>query len=149
MSQTDEPAVIQQRQLVETLAQLAATAVSGEWLSFELRIRKLAPWGQFDLVVTRPDGSSEKVMPPRGMGDSIDSLRSAMYRPGAGTWYSATIAVSREGSVTAAFDYDNEPAWSRPAEPIFYAQDLGKYPRDESAIPAWLKAQLELAPSDL
>jgi hypothetical protein len=62
-----------------------------------------------------------------------EDLRRVMYRPGAGTWFGAELTVTRHGSMDADFNYDDEPQWSRPVEPAWYAQDLEKFPRDESA----------------
>lgn len=148
MSEASAPPFIRQQALVESIASTAVSRVDGEWSSVTVELRCLAPWSQYQTLVTRPDGSVQSIS-ARGIGDDAHELRDVMYRDGAGTWFSGTIVIDTAGHVSATFDYDNEPAWSRPAEPIFYAQDLGKYPRDESAIPAWLRAQLELAPSDL
>lgn len=72
-------------------------------------------------------------------------LRSAMYRPGAGTWFSAKVTVTREGSMDADFDYDNEPRWDEGIPDHWFVTDLEKFPRDEANQPDWLTTKLTAA----
>lgn len=48
---------------------------------------------------------------------------------------------------SADFNYDDEPTWETSIDPVLYVQDLDKYPRDESAIPGWLRQRLAEAES--
>ena len=72
-------------------------------------------------------------------------LRAAMYRPGVGTWFSAKVTVTAEGSMDADFNYDDEPVWDEGIPDHWFVTDLERFPRDESAQPAWLKNKLSAA----
>jgi len=69
-------------------------------------------------------------------------LREVMYRPGAGTWFSAVIEVTADGAMTSRFNYDDEPEWTAPVSPIAYVSDQERFPRDEANQPEWLKERL-------
>lgn len=40
---------------------------------------------------------------------------------------------------TNDFNYDDQPPWDTGVAPVFYEQDLEKYPRDAARIPEWLR----------
>jgi hypothetical protein len=138
----EAPAPLRQQQLVEGIARLIADSQTSGWKAFTYQIRALAGYQQDEVLVTRPDGTVEQKFPPDDLIDQTEELRTAMYRAGAGTWFSATLSVDRSGSMSADFNYDQEPDWSRPVEPEWYVKDLEKFPRDESAIPNWLRQRL-------
>ncbi|WP_245548359.1 hypothetical protein [Gordonia araii] len=74
--------------------------------------------------------------------DVISRLREAMYQGGLGTWFSAVLIVDRSGSVDGQFNYDSEPEWDAPVDPVVYVTDQEKLPRDVENQPDWLKAKL-------
>jgi hypothetical protein len=79
----------------------------------------------------RPTGRFDR--DARGL---LAELRTRMYRPGAGTWYTATVVVHATGETTIDFDDENEPE-SRFA-PDSWLVDADRYPRRPEATPAWL-----------
>lgn len=145
MSDPEVPPFIRQQQVIEQIARAVVAASPQPWSKASYRVKSVAPYQQHGIYLTRPDGSEELEFPPDELVDLDDELRAVMYRPGAGTWFSAEIVISAEGAVDANFNYDDEPAWTRPVEAIWYAQDLDKYPRDEPARPAWLRQRLSEA----
>lgn len=145
MSEQSADPLLRQRELIVEIANSVVASVSGPWSSIRYEIRSLAPFQQDLIYVTRPDGSEDRAFANDHVIDLDDELRAVMYRPGAGTWFAATISVSDRGSVNADFNYDDEPAWTAPIEPAWYVQDLEKFPRDDAAIPAWLRAEVSKA----
>ncbi len=105
----------------------------------EYVIRALARMTQATAQVTMEDGSTKWVEPPAGAAELATELRAAMYRPGAGTWFSATFVVHSRGSLDADFNFDRAPQWLRPIPPDLYAVDLERFPRSSDAIPPWLR----------
>jgi hypothetical protein len=95
-------------------------------------------------VEARRNGQHLDWLRPRAVipGESIRRLREAMYRPGAGAWFSARFTVTSEGTATAEFNYDDEPEWDAPVDPIAYLTDQDKFPRNEKNQPEWLKNAL-------
>lgn len=82
---------------------------------------------------------------PDVVSDVARKLRAAMYRPGAGTWFTARFTVTRAGGMDADFNYDDEPAWDSPVDARAYRQDLERFPREDAAIPARLRAEVSKA----
>jgi len=138
------PPFIRQGQRVEEIARAIVAKVQVPWTELRYKISSLAPYSEHLIYITLPSGEEDREFAPRGFTKVTDELRTVMYRPGKGTWFSAAFTISAAGSVDAAFNFDEEPEWSRPTEPVFYVQDLERYPRYESAIPPWLAHQLEL-----
>ncbi|KXP05313.1 hypothetical protein [Tsukamurella tyrosinosolvens] len=102
----------------------------------------LAAVARYQLYLESLDGTRESIM-GRGFNDgAIGDLRAAMYQPGVGTWFSGEIRIDRSGAVDARFDYDSEPAWDAPVDPIAYAYDADQFPRALEHQPVWLREQI-------
>lgn len=143
-SETGTPAMIRQGELISEIAALAAEAVPGEWTSLVYAPRVLTMYAEIELLASRPDGTVERVPGPDAL-DAIEELREVMYRPGAGTWFSSRWTVANDNgqwSTEVEFNYDEEPAWSRPVDPGLYGLDLEDFPRRDDLIPGWLAARL-------
>ena len=118
------------------LAQLPQDAVrivfSGNYLAGYSKYRMQA----FDAA-----GTPQFLEPDETVSRGVKQLREVMYRDGQGTWFSTQISVDRAGRVETSFNYDDEPEWSfnlvPPAGEFQY--DLKIYPRNEDAIPDWLR----------
>lgn len=102
------------------------------------RIRAYNPNGKFET----PAGRFNSVRGSFELSRAMDRLRAASYREGAGTWFSAQIVVTAESSATANYNYDDEPEWDSPLDPVDYVKDQEKFPRDEDNQPDWLKQKL-------
>ena len=73
--------------------------------------------------------------------DLSAELRSLMYQPGVGTWFTFTVDITPDGQATSSFDYDNEPDIPI-ADPAVYITDQEKFPRDREHQPAWYRERL-------
>lgn len=105
--------------------------------------RNLRAVAEGDGWVTR-GGVEEKIFPSDAAMDILEQHRADAYRPGVGTWFTATVTIHARGSVDADFDYDNEPQWLFDAPPpVAFVKDFGKFPRDEEHTPAWLAEKLK------
>jgi hypothetical protein len=117
------------------------------WETIEYRTRALAGYMEHGTYMQDDAGQVTRKFPPDEVIDLTNELRAVMYRPGAGTWFSTTITVTRSGQLSADFNYDSEPEWGTEPVPEAYAQDIEKFPRDESAVPDWLQQRLAEARS--
>lgn len=117
----------------------ALTVVTGS-----IQVLVFNPEGRY----ATPDGKVNSPTLPFAVYGALDALRAAMYREGAGTWFSATFRVTAAGSATAEFDYEGEPRWDVPPAPGVYVADLESYPRDAEHIPEWLSARLAEAAAE-
>jgi len=104
----------------------------------EQHLRAYNPEGRFE----SPEGRFNDARGSFELSKAMKALRSAQYRPGAGTWFSARITVNADGSATAEYNYDEEPKWDVPVDPIAYVTDQDVFPRDEAHQPEWLKQKL-------
>jgi len=102
------------------------------------RVRAYNPDGKFD----SPNGRFNSIRLPYKVSKLSRALRSANYRAGAGTWFSIRLTVTAAGAATAGYNYDSEPEWDVPVDPIAYVTDQEKFPRDEDKQPDWLKQKL-------
>ncbi|GAA1863355.1 hypothetical protein [Myceligenerans crystallogenes] len=148
---TEVPPMIRQGELVDEIGRMVARSASlgGDWESATLHVRRLAPYGETQMVVLRPSGrgttEDRSALPNRSVGRLVKELRDVMYWPGAGTWLSMELTVSRtsgKDQADARFNYDDRPAWTDAPAPALYSKELHRYPRDPDHIPAWLRDQL-------
>lgn len=89
-----------------------------------------------------PDGRGESERTPVAVIVALKALRRACYVPENGTWFGVRITVTPDGRATAEYNYDLEPEWDVPIDPIAYVTDQEKFPRDEDCQPEWLKQKL-------
>ena len=104
----------------------------------EQHIRAYHPEGRF----SSPDGPFNDASGSYELSKAMKRLREASYREGSGTWFGVRVTVTASGSVTAACNYDDEPPWFAPVDPVVYVRDQEKFPRDEDKQPEWLKQRL-------
>ena len=114
-----------------------------------LEINALAKVSALVALAINPDGrhiTSEGRANDADVSDDIfglvADLRKACYRENSGTWFSARIDVADSGEVSASYNYNDEPKWDAPPDPVAYVNDIEVFPRDEAHQPEWLKKQL-------
>lgn len=105
-------------------------------IAIRLEVNALAALLRLRASTESSDGSRQSLE----IDDELDTglirrLRRSMYQEEAGTWFRASLAVSRAGEVAAADNYDEEPIWAFPVDPIAYVTDQEKFPRDEANQP--------------
>ena len=93
--------MIRQGELVTQIAREVAADIHGPWVQVVYRVKSLAPYGQEGTYVTRVTGEEQLEYPPLSVSALADELRETMYRPGSGTWFTATITIAESGSVDA------------------------------------------------
>ncbi|MFC5745157.1 hypothetical protein [Actinomadura rugatobispora] len=89
------------------------------------------------------------VEPHPELAGLFQELRSAMYRPGVGTWFSAIFRLTFPFSFDANYDNREEPDW-RDARPpaAAYEEELRLFPREPGNVPGWLAAATGAAEAD-
>jgi hypothetical protein len=118
-------------------------------------LREVAPkgWARISITVSAtvlaydyavrvgmPDGTDggDVRLPPEILAE-FDEMRSAMYEPGRGTWFSARLVLERGVAPEVTFDFDGDPQWWPPLHPAAFLRDLQAFPRDEEHVPEWLR----------
>lgn len=128
---------------LDGLAKELSSFLSPEFSRVELEYTAAGPVGQAKVRAVRFDETSTTFPRFPQIHTAVKALRSAMYRPDSGTWFSMRMSVSAAGSVDVSFNYDEQPPTSFDFAPDAFAADLVKFPRDEAHIPKWLREQLE------
>lgn len=140
-----------QGELMSEIGPMIPERVTGDWTSVVLRRRAVSMYAEQEVIVHRPDGTTEKELAPRPVSKLLKELRKAMYRPGSGTWLSLEWTIENndgDWSGRTIFNYDEEPAWKDPINPGLYGLDLEDFPRDPGAIPSWMQQRLRQASPD-
>jgi hypothetical protein len=104
----------------------------------EQHIRAYNPGGKF----LSPNGPFNDARGSYELSKAMKRLREASYREGSGTWFGVHVTVTASGSATVEYNYDDEPQWDAPVDPVVYVRDQEKFPRDEDRQPEWLKQRL-------
>ncbi|MBN6035676.1 hypothetical protein [Amycolatopsis sp. 195334CR] len=112
------------------------------WRRIDLVSSMTAAARHLVLTVINADGSRPSIAPPEELNTILAKLRTLLYQPGRGTWFSARISMNPPGQIFFNYNNDHEPVRTPPMEPAHYAEDLRVFPRDPEHIPAWLRAKL-------
>jgi len=136
----------QQRAIVERIGRGLAGLVPPGWRQVRVDYRAAGRHVECDVCVTTPDGVVHPVPAPPELLTDLAELRAGMYRPGTGTWLSATLAFDPAGGVHTGYADDPEPAWRRFPPPIGFQDELRLFPRADRHVPAWLRTRAGLPP---
>lgn len=126
----------------QVLGSVLASLAPPGWTEITLEYQRVATTATYRIAAVLAAGSTVVVDAkiPRELRTLLIDLRDRMYRPGHGTWYTATVTVSAAGGLRADFDYDNEPAFDFGFSA--WAADAEQFPREPDATPSWLAAKL-------
>ncbi|SMG32071.1 hypothetical protein [Agreia pratensis] len=134
--------ILGERVYFEETAKALFSLIPPGFERIELRMRSLVGYNSASARTVRADGTRDSVKNIKIATDAAKRLREAMYREGAGTWFSVLFVVTVEGKVDVAYNYDEEPEWKYPIDPVLYVQDLEKFPRDPENVPEWLQKRV-------
>ncbi len=77
---------------------------------------------------------------PREVVEPAVRVRTAMARPGGGTWTRGVFTMNKQDyQLVSDFDYDHEPVLNPPYSPEDVADELRLFPRDPGATPDWMR----------
>jgi hypothetical protein len=147
---SEMPSIIAQQEYVGEMAESLRALLTQRDSCILYVANWMWPYSQSKCWAVRPDGqfncaegSANSISSPRGNFNLVEArLRKACYQDGKGTWFGLKLSVAADGEVTARYNYDSEPAWTRPIEPTLYVQEQEKYPRDLEHQPEWFKRRL-------
>ncbi|MET9492380.1 hypothetical protein [Nocardia sp. NPDC006630] len=133
---------IDQSSVLQTVGQALVDAVPFGWKQIRFEFLGTVQIDAARLDVVGDDGAAERYSTPRVAWRQFDQLRSAMYQPEVGTWYTARYVIDRSGEFTIEFDYEHEPDFVPPLTAGAYALDFEHFPRDDAHTPDWLRDKL-------
>lgn len=144
-AQSADRAVDGSAELISQIGTMVVDSVDGPWIALTYSASMLSMYAEDGVQVQRPDGTSESAFGPPRVIKLLKELRKVMYQPGGGTWLSAEWSITDDGesrSAKAKFNYDAEPHWDSDIDPGLYGLDLERFPRDEGAVPGWLRTKI-------
>ncbi len=112
------------------------------WRKIELFVSGLGSGTDFRIESFAQDGSRTSFRPDDEGVDAGVKLREDMFRPGTGTWYTATFTVESTGKCDAHYNYDSAPLdldFDETLEDIRdeALEDQLLFPRDQEHLPEW------------
>lgn len=66
-------------------------------------------------------------------------LRAGMYQQGVGTWFTATVKLTRPNRYEVQFDNEGELAWGQRPPVAALDEERRMFPRDPQHTPGWLR----------
>ncbi len=119
------------------------------WSEIRYTIGATAELTSTQLEALLDDGSVLDLDPPGPVRRKLRELRTGMYQPGKGTWFTARYVIRRPTRYSVDFDYDNEPDFGSEIGfdpvPLTYVNDLKIFPRDDEHVPGWLRQKIDEA----
>lgn len=126
------------QELQDEIVSATLDAVSGaDWTTATILYRKVAKYGEAEMIVTAADGSTSQPKLPSDVVFAFSDLRKAMATPNHGTWLSAIVTVRKDDVADFEFNYDQQPNWNVEVAPEIYLEDLDLYPRPADEVPSW------------
>ena len=135
------PPMIAQAQGIQTIAEALVAGTEPGWSEVRYHMQATAAVTAAQKTVVR-DGVETPVRTPREAGRAAEAMRAVMYQPGRGTWFSMQLTVTDTGKVSTDFNYEVDPGFDPPLNPIAFALDQEKYPRDPEHQPEWLREKI-------
>ncbi|MFD0199447.1 MULTISPECIES: TNT domain-containing protein [Saccharothrix] len=136
-----------QNAILGSVTTLLVQRLPGDWEQLFVDFRMVGRHLEAQVSGLTMYGSSfDWELPPEALPFFVQ-LRDGMARPGHGTWFTLKFHLVHPDTYSAEFDRDGEPDWAQPPGAEHYAEELELYPRDDDAIPAWLRERAGLGPA--
>ncbi|MEV8437076.1 TNT domain-containing protein [Actinosynnema sp. NPDC051121] len=133
-----------QNAILGSVTTLLVQRLPGDWEQLFVDFRMVGRYLETQVSGLTMYGSSfDWELPPEALPFFVQ-LRDGMARPGRGTWFTLKFHLVHPDTYSAEFDRDGEPDWTQPPAPEHHAEELEIYPRDDDAIPAWLRERAGL-----
>ncbi|MGW4111949.1 TNT domain-containing protein [Actinosynnema sp. NPDC004786] len=128
-----------QNAILGSVTTLLVQRLPGDWEQLSVDFRMVGRYLETEVSGLTMWGSSfDWELPPEALPFFV-RLRDGMARPGRGTWFTMKFRLVHPDTYSAEFDRDGEPDWTQPPGPEHLAEDLELYPRDDDAVPDWLR----------
>ncbi|WP_019812509.1 hypothetical protein, partial [Saccharomonospora saliphila] len=115
------------------------------WQRVAAQFRQVGDFSELEIRAVADDVIVSLSAPPH-LGQLFSQLRSAMYEPGAGTWFQGTFTLDADSHFDFDYDTETEPAWRLGPDgrttAASYDAELRYHPRTE--VPGWLATKAGL-----
>jgi hypothetical protein len=132
---------VTQKAVLEDIAMVLIHSLPPGWNKCRLQRRAVGSHRETTLWVERIGGEKVQLTADPALLGLLDRLRTVMYEPGKGTWFTARFEMTFPFEYRAGYVDDDEPAWDiRPLDED-RAEELRLFPRDQ--VPTWLEVPAE------
>ncbi|XVQ10060.1 hypothetical protein ACQP1W_47360 [Spirillospora sp. CA-255316] len=131
-----------QQRMLERITLLLAHALPAGWEESTVVHRQVGTHTETLIQVRMVSQRFPSLVEPHPeLAGLFQELRSGMYRPGVGTWFSVVFRLTFPFSFDARYENREEPDWLETRPPAAaYEEELRLFPREPGEVPAWLAA---------
>ncbi|MFL1432017.1 MULTISPECIES: hypothetical protein [unclassified Nocardiopsis] len=126
---------------VQEIADRTIAAVWDPWHEIVIDHKALVGVTSTRVEVARRDGREWDLLPPEATR-LLGRLRTGMYQPGKGTWFTARLTVKESREIGVHFDHGNPPGFDPEPDPRDFYRDAVRFPRTADHMPDWLLERL-------
>ncbi|MFD3686936.1 hypothetical protein ACFWTE_19200 [Nocardiopsis sp. NPDC058631] len=132
---------------VQEIGDRTIESVWGEWSEIVVDYKGLVGLSSSRVSVRRPEGGTQWDLLLPEVGRLLGRLRTGMYQPGKGTWFTARLTIQESREIGVHFDHQNLPEFDVDPDPRSFHQDMQYFPRSADHLPDWLLDRLSAAQS--
>jgi hypothetical protein len=119
------------------------TVLPGDWTDATYEAKFLGTSWESSLVYVTASGVTFRLSGDSGDLEPADKaaaeLRRAEHTAEHGPWFGITVDLRSAGTQLMTRIYGKQPEWRQPIPEAAYAEELRLFPRDDAAIPDWLR----------
>ena len=142
MSEQPPAGPVEQQRILERITLLLSHSLPAGWEATTVVHRAVGTHTETLMQVRMVAQQFPTLVPPHPELERLfQELRSAMYLPGVGTWFSAVFRLTFPFSYDVSYENQAEPDWlgERPGAAA-YEEELRLFPREPGNVPEWLAA---------
>jgi hypothetical protein len=126
----------------------------GNWTKATYKASCVGPLWESELVYVTPSGASVRLTGEGVTGDPLEAVdqfaakrRFESYTPESGPWFSFQLLLTSDGPPVMTEIYGDLPQTQKPIPDLAYQHELRVFPRNDDAIPGWLREKAGLPPA--
>jgi hypothetical protein len=109
------------------------------WETASYEVLVLGNLQEHRLLTTLGDGTQDTAEIPLELIEAIAEQRGADHTRERGAWLVLRLDLRHDGTSSMVLDYSTRPMWHQVPPEEVYAEELWHFPREDEAIPAWLR----------
>ncbi|GAA2426880.1 hypothetical protein GCM10010191_44380 [Actinomadura vinacea] len=130
---------VEQNEVLQEMTLLLSHALPADWEEAVVAYRALGSYTEmYGQIQHKGKKLPSPYQPPAELTGLFARLREGMYRPGFGTWLTATLRLTFPATYNVRYDGDSEPSWVRRPPDGAGEEELQRFPRDPQHVPEWL-----------
>lgn len=143
---TPQPPVQVSAPVPEGLAAALRPLLPEGWASASYEVLVIGTFQEHQLLVTDGDGTQHAPEVTLELIEAVAAQRSADHTRERGAWLSLALELRQDGASSMVLDYSTRPMLHEVPPEDVYAEELWHFPREDAAIPAWLRWRAGLEP---